>query len=59
VKIQNAVGRIGVDYNPLQWLTVGLSAGFNRQWSEGEFGGPSERYFTLLGISMGKTYNVF
>jgi hypothetical protein len=57
--LTSAVGSAGVRYQPLEWATLRLSGSALRQWSDGTVGTDLTRYSAFLGVTLGKTYNIF
>ena len=57
--LTSAMGTAGVRYQLLEWMDVHLSGSGFRQSGDGILGGDLKRYSAFLGVTLGKTYNVY
>lgn len=57
--LTSASGTAGIGYQPLTWATLHLSGTAFRQWSNGTVGTDLTRYSAFLGVTLGKTYNIY
>ena len=57
--LTSAAGTAGVRHKPLEWLEVHLSGSGFRQSGNGVLGSDLTRYSSFLGITLGKTYNIY
>lgn len=59
VDLNTANGTAGLRYQPWEWGSLDLTGNAIRQMSDGNFGTNQNSYTGLLGITLGKPYNVF
>jgi len=57
--LTSAAGTAGVRHKPLEWMEVHLSGSGFRQSGNGRLGSDLTRYSAFLGITLGKTYNIY
>jgi len=57
--LTSAIGTAGVRHQPLEWLNVHLSGSGFRQSGNGTLGSDLTRYSAFLGVTVGKTYNIY
>lgn len=57
--LTSATGTAGIRYQVLEWANVRLSGTAFRQWDDGTIGTDLVRYSALLGITVGRTYNMY
>ncbi len=57
--LTSATGTAGIRHQVWEWATVRLSGTAFRQWSNGVIGTDLTRYSAFLGITLGKTYNIY
>jgi hypothetical protein len=57
--LTSAGGTAGIRHNPLEWLEVHLSGSGFRQSGDGTLGSDLTRYSAFLGVTLGKTYNIY
>lgn len=57
--LASATGSAGVRYQPLEWATLHLSGTALRQWSNGSVGTDLQRYSGFLGVTLGKSFNIY
>jgi Putative MetA-pathway of phenol degradation len=57
--LTSATGTAGIRHKPLEWLEVHLSGSGFRQSGDGALGSDLTRYSALLGVTLGKSYNVY
>ena len=57
--LTSATGTAGIRHQILEWATVHLSGTAFRQWNNGTVGTDLTRYSAFLGITLGKTYNIY
>jgi hypothetical protein len=57
--LTSAAGTAGIRYQPATWATLHLSGTAFRQWNNGAIGTDLTRYSAFLGITLGKTYNIY
>jgi hypothetical protein len=57
--LTSAAGTAGIRYQPWQWATFHLSGTTFRQLSNGTVGSDLTRYSAFLGVTLGKTYNIY
>jgi hypothetical protein len=57
--LTSATGTAGIRHQVREWAGVRLSGTAFRQWSNGAIGTDLTRYSAFLGITLGKTYNIY
>jgi uncharacterized protein (PEP-CTERM system associated) len=57
--LTSATGTAGIRHQVRVWADVRLSGTAFRQWSNGAIGTDLTRYSAFLGITLGKTYNIY
>ncbi len=57
--LTSATGTAGIRHKPLEWMDVHLSGSGFRQSGNGPLGSDLTRYSAFLGITLGKTYNIY
>jgi hypothetical protein len=57
--LTSATGTAGIRHQVWEWAGVRLSGTAFRQWSNGAIGTDLTRYSAFLGITLGKTYNIY
>jgi hypothetical protein len=57
--LTSAAGTAGIGYQMREWATIRLSGTAFRQWNNGTIGTDLTRYSAFLGVTLGKTYNVY
>jgi len=57
--LTSAGGTAGIRHKPLEWMEVHLSGSGFRQSGNGTLGPDLTRYSAFLGITLGKTYNIY
>ncbi len=57
--LTSAIGTAGVRHQPLEWMEVHLSGSGFRQSGNGTLGTDLTRYSAFLGVTVGKTYNIY
>jgi hypothetical protein len=57
--LTSATGTAGIRHQIWEWATVRLSGTAFRQWNNGVIGTDLTRYSAFLGITLGKTYNIY
>jgi hypothetical protein len=57
--LTSATGTAGVRYQPLEWMEVHLSGSGFRQSGNGTLGSDLKRYSAFLGVTIGKTFNIY
>ncbi len=57
--LTSATGTAGIRHKPLEWLEVHLSGSGFRQSGDGTLGSDLTRYSAFLGVTLGKTYNIY
>jgi len=58
--LTSAIFTAGIRHKPLEWLEVHLSgSGLRQSGDNGPLGGDLTRYSAFLGVTLGKTYNVY
>jgi hypothetical protein len=58
--LTSAIGTAGVRHKPLEWLEVHLSgSGLRQSGDNGTLGSDLTRYSAFLGVTLGKTYNIY
>ncbi len=57
--LTSAGGTAGIRHKPLEWLDVHLSGSGFRQSGNGTLGSDLTRYSAFLGVTVGKTYNIY
>jgi len=55
----SATGTAGIRYQVREWANVRLSGTAFRQWNNGTIGTDLARYSAFLGITLGKTFNIY
>ena len=59
VKLNTTYGNAGLRYQLLEWASMDLLGTLNRQTSSGQFGSALNNYSAILGITLGKSYNIY
>ena len=59
VDIDTINGTAGLRYKPWEWGSLDLTGNLNRQTSNGQFGDAINNYSALLGVTIGKSYNIY
>jgi hypothetical protein len=57
--LTSAIGTALVRHKPLEWMEVHLSGSGLRQSGNGTLGSDLTRYSAFLGVTLGKTYNIY
>jgi hypothetical protein len=58
--LTSAIFTAGVRHKPLEWLEVHLSgSGLRQSGDNGTLGSDLTRYSAFLGVTLGKTYNIY
>jgi hypothetical protein len=57
--LTSEAGTAGVRYQPLEWMNVHLSGSGFRQSGNGTLGSDLTRYSAFLGVTLGKTFNIY
>jgi hypothetical protein len=59
VSIRSLYGNAGIAYNPWQWITIDGRLSIDRQDSSGTFGTTTENYSAAVGVTLGKSLNLY
>lgn len=59
IDLSSAYGTAGVAYRFFGWGSLELTGHVDRQWNNGQFGEDLTNYSALLGVTIGKSYNIF
>lgn len=57
--LTSTIGTAGIRHKPLEWMEVHLSGSGFRQSGNGTLGTDLTRYSAFLGVTLGKTYNIY
>ncbi len=57
--LTSATGTAGIRYQVLEWANLRLSGTAFSQWNDGTIGTDLVRYSAFLGVSVGRTYNIY